>query len=69
MSQPIEFTEEQRMLLDTAMDFCGKHSPVSLVRARLGDEQTIPARSGRKLLILAGLRSPYPRSMVVWGWV
>ncbi|MEJ6590631.1 MAG: acyl-CoA dehydrogenase family protein [SAR86 cluster bacterium] len=52
MSQPIEFTEEQSMLLDTAMDFCGKHSPVSLVRARLGDEQTIPAAVWQEIVDL-----------------
>ncbi len=52
MSQPIEFTEEQSMLLDTAMDFCGKHSPVSLVRARLSDEQTIPAAVWQEIVDL-----------------
>ena len=43
MSNQIIFTEEQNMLLDTAMDFCARHSTVSLVRSRLADEQSLPA--------------------------
>ena len=43
MSNQIIFTEEQNMLLDTAMDFCARHSTVSLVRSRLADEQSLQA--------------------------
>jgi acyl-CoA dehydrogenase len=43
MSNQITFTEEQSMLLDTAMDFCAQHSTVNLVRSRLEDEQSLPA--------------------------
>ena len=34
MNSQISFTEEQSMLLDTAMDFCSKNSPINLVRSR-----------------------------------
>ena len=52
MSQTIEFSEEQNLLLETAMDFCAKHSPVSLVRARLADEQSLPAHIWREIVDL-----------------
>jgi acyl-CoA dehydrogenase len=43
MSNNISFTEEQSMLLDTAMDFCSKNSPINLVRSRIEEEQSLPA--------------------------
>jgi len=52
MNQAIEFTEEQGMLLDTALDFCGKHSPMSMVRARLTDELSVPAVIWREIVDL-----------------
>ena len=39
MSDQIAFSEEQAMLLDTATEFCRKHSPIETVRARLGADQ------------------------------
>ena len=35
MTDPIEFTEEQSMLLETANDFCRNHSSIDKVRAML----------------------------------
>ena len=35
----IEFSEEQAMLLDTAMDFCRNQSPIETVRARLDADE------------------------------
>ncbi|MFT5211709.1 MAG: acyl-CoA dehydrogenase [Flavobacterium sp.] len=43
MKNKISFTEEQGMLLDTAMDFCSKNSPINLVRSRIEEEQSLPA--------------------------
>jgi len=43
MDNKINFTEEQSMLLDTAIDFCGKNSPINLVRSRLEEEQSLPS--------------------------
>ena len=42
MSNQISFTEEQGMLLDTALDFCSKNSTISLVRDRIEAEQSLP---------------------------
>jgi len=39
MSSQIVFTDEQAMLLDTAAEFCRKHSPVEVVRSRLAADQ------------------------------
>ena len=43
MDTKISFTEEQSMLLDTAMDFCSKNSPINLVRSRIEDAQSLPS--------------------------
>jgi acyl-CoA dehydrogenase len=42
MSNEIIFTQEQGMLLDTAMDFCRQHSTMDLIRSRLQDDQSLP---------------------------
>ena len=39
MSSQIMFSDEQAMLLDTAAEFCRKHSPIETVRARLDADQ------------------------------
>lgn len=39
MSGQITFSDEQTMLLDTATEFCRKHSPIERVRARLDADQ------------------------------
>ena len=39
MSSQITFSDEQTMLLDTATEFCRKHSPIESVRARLDADQ------------------------------
>ena len=43
MNSQISFTEEQSMLLDTAMDFCSKNSPINLVRSRTEEAQSLPS--------------------------
>ena len=43
MNSQISFTEEQSMLLDTAMDFCSKNSPINLVRSRTQEAQSLPS--------------------------
>lgn len=43
MNNKIDFTDEQSMLLDTAMDFCEKNSPINLVRSRIENEQSLPS--------------------------
>ena len=35
MSEVISFSDEQAMLLETAMDFCANQSPISKVRAAI----------------------------------
>ncbi|MDA1207766.1 MAG: acyl-CoA dehydrogenase family protein, partial [Proteobacteria bacterium] len=42
MSNQIICTEEQSMLLDTALDFCEKHSSIHVVRSRIGEEESLP---------------------------
>ena len=39
MSNHIMFSDEQAMLLDTAAEFCRKHSPIENVRAQLDADQ------------------------------
>lgn len=39
MAAAIEFSEEQSMLLETAMDFCSNRSPIGAVRERIEDEK------------------------------
>jgi acyl-CoA dehydrogenase len=39
VSNQIIFTDEQAMLLETAAEFCRKHSPIETVRARLDADQ------------------------------
>ena len=39
MSSQMTFSDEQTMLLDTATEFCRKHSPIETVRARLDADQ------------------------------
>ena len=39
----IEFTEEQTMLLETAVDFCRKNSPLDGVRRQIEQEDSVDA--------------------------
>ena len=43
MAAAIEFSDEQSMLLETAMDFCTNRSPIGTVRARIEDEKGLAA--------------------------
>ena len=42
MNHQIAFSDEQAMLLETAADFCRKHSPIETVRASLNADQLMP---------------------------
>jgi len=52
MSNEITFTQEQGMLLDTAMDFCRQHSTIDLIRSRLKDDQSLPTDVWRAIVEL-----------------
>ena len=54
MSDQIAFSDEQAMLLDTAADFCRKHSPIETVRASLNADQ-IDAETWQELTELGWL--------------
>ena len=54
MSHQIAFSDEQAMLLDTAADFCRKHSPIETVRASLNADQ-IDAETWQELTELGWL--------------
>ena len=54
MSNQIIFTDEQAMLLETAAEFCRKHSPIETVRARLDADQ-IDAATWREITELGWL--------------
>ena len=54
MSHQIAFSDEQAMLLDTAADFCRKHSPIETVRASLHADQ-IDAETWQELTELMSL--------------
>ncbi len=60
MSTQISFTEEQSMLLDTAMDFCSKNSPINLVRSRIEEAQSLPSDLWSSMVALgwAGITVP-----------
>ena len=40
MSDSIEFSAEQAMLLDTAQDFCRERAPIALVREHIAEVET-----------------------------
>lgn len=62
MSNIIKFTEEQSMLLDTAMDFCEKNSPINLVRSRIEEEQSLPTDLWRSMVELGWTGITIPES-------
>ena len=58
----IEFSEEQTMLMDTAVDFCRKHSPLDRVRAQIEQSDGISAEVWQEMVNLGwlGLTVPEP---------
>jgi len=62
MDNQINFTEEQSMLLDTAMDFCGKNSTINMVRSRLEQEQSLPTELWSQIVALGWTGITIPES-------
>jgi acyl-CoA dehydrogenase len=62
MSNIIKFTEEQSMLLDTAMDFCEKNSPINLVRSRIEDDHSLPSNLWHSMVELGWTGITIPES-------
>jgi len=62
MSNEISFTEEQSMLLDTAMDFCSKNSTINLVRNRMEEEQSLPSELWSSMVELGWTGITVPES-------
>jgi acyl-CoA dehydrogenase len=62
MSELIEFSEEQSMLLDTAMDFCLKQSPLAKVRTQLDVEEGFDKDQWRSMVDLGWLAITVPET-------
>lgn len=60
MEHLIEFSEEQGMLLETAMDFCGNHSPMSQVRARMDTDTGFDTQIWQEIVDLGWLGISIP---------
>ena len=56
----IEFSEEQTMLMDTAVDFCRKHSPLERVRAQIDQPQGIDPSVWQEMIDLGWLGITVP---------
>ena len=56
----IEFSEEQTMLMDTAVDFCRKHSPLDRVRAQIDQPQGIDPSVWQEMIDLGWLSITVP---------
>lgn len=67
MSNLIEFTEEQGMLLETAMDFCRNHSPTSAVRARIDQDAGFDASLWKEITDLGWLGIGIPEDYAGLG--
>lgn len=55
MAAPIEFTDEQSMLLETAADFCRNHSPIGAVRAAIDREESVDPALWQQMIELGWL--------------
>ena len=62
MSELITFSEEQSMLLDTAMDFCVTQSPISKVRSQLEVEDGFDKAEWQSMVDLGWLGITIPES-------
>ena len=56
----IEFSEEQTMLMETAVDFCRKHSPVDRVRAQIEQPQSVDPVVWQEMIDLGWLAITVP---------
>ncbi|MDP7314984.1 MAG: acyl-CoA dehydrogenase family protein [Pseudomonadales bacterium] len=67
MSNAISFSEEQAMLLDTAMDFCSTHSPITSVRTRIEEESDFSDDLWRQVIDLGWTAIIIPESYAGLG--
>ena len=56
----IEFSEEQTMLMETAVDFCRKHSPMDRVRAQIEQSDGVSAEVWQEMVDLGWLGITVP---------
>ena len=56
----IEFSEEQTMLMETAVDFCRKHSPIDRVRAQIEQSQSVDPAVWQEMVDLGWLGITVP---------
>merc|ERR1711965_324418 len=56
----IEFSEEQTMLMETAVDFCRKHSPMDRVRAQIEQSDGVNAEVWQEMVDLGWLGITVP---------
>ncbi|MDP6186767.1 MAG: acyl-CoA dehydrogenase family protein, partial [Pseudomonadales bacterium] len=56
----IEFSEEQTMLMETAVDFCRKHSPIDRVRAQIAEPQSVAPAVWQEMVDLGWLGITVP---------
>ncbi|MFP6807760.1 MAG: acyl-CoA dehydrogenase family protein [Pseudomonadales bacterium] len=62
MENLIEFSEEQSLLLDTAMDFCSTHSPMGKVRSQIDEARGFDADQWNAMVELGWLSIIIPES-------
>ena len=62
MASAIEFSDEQSMLLETAMDFCTNRSPIGTVRARIEDEKGLDAAEWQEMADLGWMGIAIPEA-------
>lgn len=62
MSDSIEFSAEQAMLLDTAQDFCRERAPIALVREHIAEVETYDAAVWQEMADLGWMSIAVPES-------
>ncbi len=62
MAAAIEFSDEQSMLLETAMDFCSNRSPITTVRERIEDEKGLDAAEWQEMAELGWMGIAVPEA-------
>ena len=58
----IEFSEEQTMLMETAVDFCRKHSPMDRVRAQIEQSDGVNAEVWQEMVDLGSVSYTHLRA-------
>lgn len=62
MSDKISFSEEQAMMLETAMSFCSSESPIDKVRAQIASDSEFDQKLWKKMVELGWLSIAIPES-------